>query len=212
MRSPTPYDTFSTGAGPEDMPRSAPHQERIRLTAAGSANRAGSGHGGFGHRPGCASRSPAANKNAPEDDDRPDARAGFCFPPDAQTSNRRLRIMSATTATPLLRVRVRAENPNHHLWNNHGTWFLHYTVHPTPFTKERVRRSLGTPLLEPWPGNAATRSSRTCRRRRGRRRRRSARPPREPHTGQARSHERLPPIPSCAPSLRSTKPPLRIPT
>ena len=41
-------------------------------------------------------------------------------------------------------IRVRAENPNHHLWNNHGTWFLHYTVHPTPFTKERIRRSRGT--------------------------------------------------------------------
>lgn len=41
-------------------------------------------------------------------------------------------------------IRVRPENPNHHLWNNHGTWFLHYTVHPTPFTKERIRRSLGT--------------------------------------------------------------------
>jgi hypothetical protein len=41
-------------------------------------------------------------------------------------------------------IRIRRENPNHHLWNNHGTWFLHYTVHPTPFTKERIRRSLGT--------------------------------------------------------------------
>ena len=41
-------------------------------------------------------------------------------------------------------IRVHAENPNHHLWNNHGTWFLHYTVHPTSFTKERIRRSLGT--------------------------------------------------------------------
>ncbi len=41
-------------------------------------------------------------------------------------------------------IRVRAENPNHHLWNNHGTWFLHYTIYPTPFTKERIRRSLGT--------------------------------------------------------------------
>ncbi len=41
-------------------------------------------------------------------------------------------------------IRVRAENPNHHLWNNHGTWFLPYTIHPTPFTKERIRRSLGT--------------------------------------------------------------------
>jgi hypothetical protein len=50
--------------------------------------------------------------------------------------------------THLLGIRVRAENPNHHLWNNHGTWFLHYTVHPTPYTKERVRRSLGTKDLE----------------------------------------------------------------
>jgi len=48
------------------------------------------------------------------------------------------------TVTSQSGIRVRAENPNHHLWNNHGTWFLHYTVHPTPFTKERIRRSLGT--------------------------------------------------------------------
>lgn len=41
-------------------------------------------------------------------------------------------------------IRVDAANANHHLWDNHGTWFLHYTVHPTPFTKERIRRSLGT--------------------------------------------------------------------
>jgi len=46
--------------------------------------------------------------------------------------------------TKLPGIRVRTDNPNHHLWNNHGTWFLHYTVHPTPFTKERIRRSLGT--------------------------------------------------------------------
>jgi hypothetical protein len=50
--------------------------------------------------------------------------------------------MNALSSPPGLRVRT--ENPNHHLWNNHGTWFLHYTVHPTPFTKERIRRSLGT--------------------------------------------------------------------
>ena len=48
------------------------------------------------------------------------------------------------TVASLPGIRVRAENPNHHLWNNHGTWFLHYTIHPTPFTKERIRRSLGT--------------------------------------------------------------------
>ena len=50
--------------------------------------------------------------------------------------------MSTTIQAPS--IRIRAENPNHHLWDNHGTWFLHYTVHPTPFTKERIRRSLGT--------------------------------------------------------------------
>ncbi|MEO5961469.1 MAG: hypothetical protein ABIZ49_02230 [Opitutaceae bacterium] len=41
-------------------------------------------------------------------------------------------------------IRLSTENPNHHLWNNHGTWFLHYTTHPTPFTKARIRRSLRT--------------------------------------------------------------------
>ena len=41
-------------------------------------------------------------------------------------------------------IRVSAENRLHHLWNNNGTWFLHYTVYPTALTKERIRRSLGT--------------------------------------------------------------------
>jgi hypothetical protein len=47
-----------------------------------------------------------------------------------------------------LSLRTNPENPNHHLWNNHGTWFVHYVVHPTPWTKERVRRSLGTRSVE----------------------------------------------------------------
>jgi len=47
-----------------------------------------------------------------------------------------------------LSIRTNPENPNHHLWNNHGTWFVHYVVHPTPWTKERVRRSLGTRSIE----------------------------------------------------------------
>jgi hypothetical protein len=50
----------------------------------------------------------------------------------------------STTISQSTAVRINPENANHHLWNNHGTWFLHYTVHPTPFTKERIRRSLGT--------------------------------------------------------------------
>lgn len=45
---------------------------------------------------------------------------------------------------PTLSVRIDPDNPNHHLWNNHGTWWLHYTVHPTPQTKRRVRLSLRT--------------------------------------------------------------------
>ncbi len=54
--------------------------------------------------------------------------------------------MNSTSVLP--GIRVSPDNPNHHLWNNHGTWFLHYTVYPTPFTKERIRRSLGTKNLE----------------------------------------------------------------
>ena len=48
------------------------------------------------------------------------------------------------TSMIALSLRTNPSNPNHHLWNNNGTWFVHYVIHPTPFTKERVRRSLGT--------------------------------------------------------------------
>jgi hypothetical protein len=36
------------------------------------------------------------------------------------------------------------ENPFHHLWNNNGTWWVHYTEHLPDYTKRRVRRSLHT--------------------------------------------------------------------
>ncbi len=42
---------------------------------------------------------------------------------------------------------VRPLNPNHHIWNNNGTWWVHYTVYPCPLTKERVRNSLRTKSL-----------------------------------------------------------------
>ena len=45
-------------------------------------------------------------------------------------------------------IRVLADNPDHHLWNNHGTWWCHYTVHLPDYTKRRVRQSLGTPSVE----------------------------------------------------------------
>jgi hypothetical protein len=42
--------------------------------------------------------------------------------------------MKATTGT----------NPDHNIWNNNGTWWCHFTVHHSDYTKERVRVSLGT--------------------------------------------------------------------
>ena len=43
-----------------------------------------------------------------------------------------------------LAIRVREENPDHHLWNNNGTWWCHYTEHLPNYTKRRVRRNLRT--------------------------------------------------------------------
>jgi hypothetical protein len=47
-----------------------------------------------------------------------------------------------------LSVRVNRGNPDHHLWNNHGIWWLHYTLHLPDHTKKRVRKSLGTRDLD----------------------------------------------------------------
>lgn len=41
-------------------------------------------------------------------------------------------------------IRGSRGNRNHHLWNNNGTWFVHYTVHHADHTKQRVRTSLRT--------------------------------------------------------------------
>ncbi len=45
---------------------------------------------------------------------------------------------------PQISVRLDPDCPNHHIWNNNGTWFIHYVIHPTPLTKKRVRCSLRT--------------------------------------------------------------------
>ncbi len=47
-----------------------------------------------------------------------------------------------------LAVRVNRANPNHHLWNNNGTWFVPYTRHEPGFIKVRCRHSLGTKSLK----------------------------------------------------------------
>jgi hypothetical protein len=46
--------------------------------------------------------------------------------------------------TRSLAFRLNPANPDHHLWNNNGTWWCHYMVHRTPFTKQRIRASLRT--------------------------------------------------------------------
>jgi hypothetical protein len=43
-----------------------------------------------------------------------------------------------------LALKINPANPDHHLWNNHGTWWLHFTYHQADYTKQRRRRSLGT--------------------------------------------------------------------
>jgi len=48
-----------------------------------------------------------------------------------------------TQKQPALAIRF-TDNPNHHLWNNHGTYWCHYTEHLPDYTKRRVRRSLHT--------------------------------------------------------------------
>jgi hypothetical protein len=44
---------------------------------------------------------------------------------------------------PKIAIRI-GSNPNHHLWNNNGTWWLHYTEHLPDYTKRRVRLNLHT--------------------------------------------------------------------
>ncbi len=53
----------------------------------------------------------------------------------------------APAETGTLSLRVRDTNENHHLWNNNGTWWLHYTLHLPDYTKKRVRKSLRTASL-----------------------------------------------------------------
>ena len=41
-------------------------------------------------------------------------------------------------------VRVNGRNPNHHIYRNNGTYWVHYTLHLPDYTKRRERRSLVT--------------------------------------------------------------------
>jgi len=48
------------------------------------------------------------------------------------------------TGRATLAARPDRRNPNHHLWNNRGTWWCHFTVHLPDYTAKRVRVSLRT--------------------------------------------------------------------
>jgi len=48
---------------------------------------------------------------------------------------------------PVLSIRTDTRNPNHHLWNNNGTWYIAYTALSSPNTAERIRTSLKTSNL-----------------------------------------------------------------
>ncbi len=43
-----------------------------------------------------------------------------------------------------LAIRIHSTSSRHHLWNNNGTWWCHYTLHLPDYTKKRVRVSLET--------------------------------------------------------------------
>ena len=47
-----------------------------------------------------------------------------------------------------LSMRATDGNPNHHLWNNRGVWWCHFTLHLPNATAERMRFSLRTRDLD----------------------------------------------------------------
>ncbi len=55
---------------------------------------------------------------------------------------------AAPTQIGTLATRASTENPDHHLWNNRGTWWCHFTLHRNDYTSERVRASLKTRDIE----------------------------------------------------------------
>jgi hypothetical protein len=61
--------------------------------------------------------------------------------------------MNQPPPTIQLSLRTDARNPDHHLWNNNGTWWCHFTLHTSGATKHRnvarVRRDNLLSTLQP---------------------------------------------------------------
>jgi hypothetical protein len=53
--------------------------------------------------------------------------------------------MPTPHADPLrLSIRIASGKPDHHLWNNNGTWWFHFTMRSDDGSTQRMRRSLRT--------------------------------------------------------------------
>jgi hypothetical protein len=68
----------------------------------------------------------------------------FCFSGHRGVVNQNHDITMNTIASPVISRRQKAAGPDHHLWNNHGTWWFHGTFHLPDGTAERVRVNLKT--------------------------------------------------------------------
>ena len=52
------------------------------------------------------------------------------------------------TAMLRLAIRVSRDKADHHLWNNNGTWWFHFTVRSDQGVSKRIRHSLKTTDIE----------------------------------------------------------------
>ena len=66
------------------------------------------------------------------------------FERNAQMTKTRPAALAALPEGSVLSLRTHPRNPNHHLWWNNGTWWLHATVHRPDYTKQRLRLPLET--------------------------------------------------------------------
>jgi hypothetical protein len=66
------------------------------------------------------------------------------FERNAQMNKTTPAALAALPEGSVLSLRTHPANPNHHLWWNNGTWWLHATVHYPDYTKQRLRLPLET--------------------------------------------------------------------
>jgi len=77
--------------------------------------------------------------------DRPESKSPLVrFEGNAQMSKTTSAALAALPEGCVLSLRTHTAHPNHHLWWNNGTWWLHATVHRPDYTKQRLRLPLET--------------------------------------------------------------------